>query len=882
LPAAAHLVPREDLSERLSQCLAGGVSLVCGQAGSGKTVLLRSWADAQSADARIAWVATERGEQDAQHFLVSMIDAIADAVEGEEVVERIKPTPEFRGAAVIERLLRNLASLEQPLVLVIDDLHELHAPEALTSLERFVEGLPPQLRLVLASREDPRLGLHRLRLADQLVEIRGDDLRFSLEKARELFEASGLDLPEKAVAQLHERTEGWAAGLRLAALSLADRPDHERFVAEFCGSERTVAGYLLAEVLERQSPEVRELLLRTSVLDRVCGPLADFLTGGSDSERILQELEEANAFVTSLDVARSWFRYHHLFADLLRLELRRTDPGSVEPLHRKAAAWLEDHGYPVEAIRHAQASADWRHAARLLADNYLGLIFDGRAGTVRELLGVFPTDASAGDAELALALAATLILEASLEEVPAYVDVARQLIGTVPEDRRPRFDLHLATVRLALARRRGDLRVVLEATAEIEVALTSQPVRAQDLNDELRAVALQELGIAELWSSRLDQARRDLEQALALERRAGRPFLQVSCLGHLGIAGPWTGLSLAQGLERSEEAVGIAEEHGWMDDPVVGTGLATGAMALLWLGRFDEVEDWLARAGHAMRPDGEPGTELLVHHVLGLLRLVQGRAEEALVAFKDAERMQGLLASEHAFAAATRARLLQAQGRLGELAAVRSALAEATEEVRNTSEMRITEALTDLSEDEAERAVEVLAPVLEGGAPAVHRPSTTAEAALVEAAARDALGDARAAEDSLEHALDLAESDGIMLPFALIPVSNLLARHPRHRTSHAALLSEIIDLLGGSGAPRDQPAPLREDLSDAELRVVRYLPSNLKAPEIAAELFVSPNTVRTHMRHIYSKLDAHSRKEAVDRARELGLISSGTRFRRPG
>ena len=193
--------------------------------------------------------------------------------------------------------------------------------------------------------------------------------------------------------------------------------------------------------------------------------------------------------------------------------------------------------------------------------------------------------------------------------------------------------------------------------------------------------------------------------------------------------------------------------------------------------------------------------------------------------------------------------------------------------------MRIAEAVICLAEGDAEQAVEVLAPVIEGSAPALHRPSAIAEAAVLDAVARDALGDIRAAEDSLERALDLAESDGIILPFALAPVASLLERHPRHRTSHSTLLSEITDLLSGSWTPRGEPEPLREELSEAELRVVRYLPSNLKAPEIAAELFVSPNTVRTHMRHIYSKLDAHSRKEAVDRARELGLISSGSRLR---
>jgi LuxR family maltose regulon positive regulatory protein len=255
------------------------------------------------------------------------------------------------------------------------------------------------------TRYDLRLGLHQLRLEGELTEIRADDLQFTVAEAGELFAAAGVQLPGPALGMLYERTEGWVAGLRLAALALAGHPDPERFAAEFSGSERTVAEYLLAEVLDRQRKPVRRLLLHTSALERVSGELADALTGGSGGERVLQELEEANAFVVSLDAARSWFRYHHLFADLLQLELRRTAPREVSGLHRAASQWFAGHGYPVEAIRHAQAAQDWTLAARLLADHSLGLTLDGQGGLVHELLAVFPATAVAADAELAAQLA---------------------------------------------------------------------------------------------------------------------------------------------------------------------------------------------------------------------------------------------------------------------------------------------------------------------------------------------------------------------------------------------------------------------------------------------------------------------------------------------
>ena len=285
----------------------------------------------------MGWVSVERGEQDAQRFWLAVIDALAGAV---SIVQPVAPAPTFSGRAAVDQLVSDLACLEEPAVLVIDDLHELGSADALSWLEVLLGRLPPALRVVLATREDPGVGLHRRRLAGQLTELRAPDLRFSTEETVELLRSEGITLSDGGVALLYERTEGWAAGLRLAAILLAHHPDPERLVTEFSGSERNVAGYLLAEVLERQPPEVREMLLRTSVLDRVCGPLADFLTGGSGAERMLQELEDANAFVTSLDVGRSWFRYHHLFADLLQLELRRAAPAVVGSLHRRHVTGL--------------------------------------------------------------------------------------------------------------------------------------------------------------------------------------------------------------------------------------------------------------------------------------------------------------------------------------------------------------------------------------------------------------------------------------------------------------------------------------------------------------------------------------------------------------
>jgi LuxR family maltose regulon positive regulatory protein len=796
-------------------------------------------------------------------------------------VQRVAAAPTFNGRAVVEQVLTDLELLEEPGVLVIDDLHELDSSEALQWLELFLTSLRWGLRVVLATREDPRLGLHRLRLSGQLTELRAADLRFSMQETVELLRAEGIPLSERGAARLYERTEGWVAGLRLAVISLAHHPDPERFVTEFSGSERNVAGYLLAEVLQQQAPEVRDLLLRTSVLERVCGPLADFLTGGTGAERMLQELEDANAFVTSLDARRFWFRYHQLFADLLGLELRRTAPGSVGSLHRAAAEWHEQQGLIVEAIRHAQQAHDWRLASRLLADHHIDLTFDGRTGSIAQLLSVFPDEVVRGDAELAIVFATARLLDGSLEKSAAFRDLARQLADEVTPERRPTFDLLLAVVSLGLARWQGDLDTVLETRPLVDAALAAQPAGERALSEEIRSAALLNLGVAELWSSRLEDARRDLEQALALARHAGRVWLQVPCLAHLGMAGPLTGLSLSAGLELSGEAVKAADDHGWSEDPVIVTALATGAMALLWLGRLGESESWLDRAQRTLQPEGEPGTELIVHQVRGLLRLSQGRLDEALAALRAAERMQAMLAGTHAFSAAVQARLLQTQVYMGRLPAARAALAEISEEDRDRGDMRLAAAAVHLAEGEADQAIDALAAVIDGSAPVIHRPSATTEAHVLDALARDQLGDRRAAEASLERALDAAEPEGIVLPFVLAPVRDLLERLPPHRTAHPTLRRTILDVLDGE-APRatgSLAGSLDDELSEAELRVVRYLPSNLRAPEIASELFVSTNTIRTHLRHIYAKLDVHGRAEAVTRARELGLLAPSHRSR---
>jgi LuxR family maltose regulon positive regulatory protein len=741
---------------------------------------------------------------------------------------------------------------------------------------------PPELRMVLAARHDVRLGLHRLRLEGELTELRAADLRFTVAEARELLAAAGVDLPGSALGMLYERTEGWAAGLRLAALSLAGHEDPGRFAAEFSGSERTVAEYLLAEVLERQGEEVRRLLLRTSVLERVSGELADALTGGSGGERILQDLEEANAFVVALDAARSCFRYHHLFAGLLQLELRRTASDEVSELHRVAARWYAGHGFPVEAIRHAQGAEDWELAALLLADAWPGLHLGGQAATVHELLAAFPAEARAADAELAALAAADELAQGSLEEAKRYLTLAALGSVSVPAARRGQVQVLLGVVGLLLARQRGNPPAVAEEARRLQAAAEAPDAARPGLGEDLRALALINLGIAEYATARFEEAEPHLEQGVALARRIGRPYLEFLGLAHQ--AALHVGWSFARAAEHSRQAIELAERHGWTDDPAAGIALVILGGALTGQGRLEEAEPWVQRAERTVRADAEPAVAVTVHSVRGLLELVRGRDADALAAFRAAERLAGRLAAPHYLVPQARARQLQALVRLGEIEQAERALADLGEEDRDRGEVRVATAVLRLAQGDPGEAAAVLAPVLEGSAPVADRAQVwLVHSFLLEAIARDTLGDPGAAERALERALDVAEPDGVLFPFLLHPALGLLERQARHRTGHAALIAEIRSLLAGR-TPAPPPAAVRpplEPLSDSEIRVLRYLPTNLSAREIANELYVSTNTVKTHMHHLYAKLGTHRRGEAVERARALGLLAPSAR-RLPG
>jgi LuxR family transcriptional regulator, maltose regulon positive regulatory protein len=874
VPVASAFLERKELVHTLDLAVTKRVTIISAPPGSGKSSLLRAWIDRWSGRRPVALVSVEHDERDAQRFWSAVLDAIRSSAPSADPPPVATATGDVD--QVVDAVLSELASHANPVVLIIDDLHELNSADAVAHLEQLVAVLPSSARLVLSSRRDPSLRLHQLRLAAEVSELRARDLRFTEGETRELLAASGISLSTDGAASLHRRTEGWAAGLRLAVISLSHHPDPERFVAEFSGTDRTIGEYLMAEMLDGQPGEVQSMLLRTSLVDRVNGELADLLTGGSGAERMLLELEDANAFVVSLGPERTWFRYHQLLAEFLRLELRRRAAHEVGDLHRKAARWLADHGEVVEAVRHTQAAGDWPEAAGLVAAHSFGWVLDGQAATISAVVRSFPQGAPAAHPDLALAHAAHELNHGSITAAAAQLTLAESHGQSAPPARRARLTVAIAALRLAMARRSGQFDEVIERAQLLDAASADGLNGQTAMDPELRAVALLNLGIAETWSGRLEDAERHLSEGAALSRAIGRPFLEVACRAHQGF--PSQRVSVAAARERGRHAVSLAERYGLADQPILAPALgAIGTMAI-WTGEFKEAEHWLGRAWEVAEPHVDPCAAMLLHLATGMLQGARAQHRAALREFTAAAQAEARLGGVHALAPWISGWLAATQARLGLHDEARATLAEFSgpqQSMRGMGAIDNARAVICLTDGDPAMALEALQGRLEVTHPTLSL--TLVETHLLAGIAHLRLGEHRAAATAAEAALAAAEPDRLMFPFANTAAAELLEALPRHETAHAALLADVLDLLRGDPiASHDhaRPSP-QEELSASELRVLRYLPTNMTRVAIARELYLSVNTVNTHVRRIYSKLDACDRASAVTRARELRLLSTG-------
>jgi LuxR family maltose regulon positive regulatory protein len=858
---APRLVARPRLLALLETGAHGPLTLVAAPAGAGKTTVLGAWTASRRLPGPVAWLSLDSDDNEPARFWSYVLAALrqSGAVPADGALRRLAPRP---GAdePFLPSLVNGLAELPTPVVLVLDDVHELTHAAVLEGLRFLLRYAPPQLRLVLASRADPPLPLQRMLLSGELTQVRAADLAFTVAEVAELLadHQARPGLSDDDLALLQERTEGWAAGLRLVALSLQRERDPHRFVTELAGDNRSIADYLVGEVLDRLPAELRTFLLRTSVVDELNGDLANALTGRPDGEWTLARLERANAFVVALGSRRAWYRYHELFAGLLRYELRRVAPDEVAGLHRRAARWYGAQGLTLRAVEQELTAGDWRHAADLMAERGLGLVLRGEAATLRQLLGRLPVELVQADPELALLAAADRIASDDLDGASAYLQLARQRAELLDDGRRDRFARTLATCELGLARLAGGLDEVLAAGPRA-LALTANG----GADDDARAVTLAALGWAELWTGDLVGAEAHLREGQAVAVQAGLGLLELDCTSQLAVLHALRG-ELGQARRTGRKSLELAEEHAWSSFAQA----AGGHLALAWVhyqwNDLAEASRYLEQAAASLPVPKRPLT-LGIAIVRARLQHARGDLAGALATVRSARREL----SESRPPGSLWRWLVVAEAELrvaaGETRQARALLEQLDEGGPLPAGEAVARARAQLAEGDPDGATETLAPCLAGTGPPGSL-SVLVEAYLLDALASDALTDHDRATASLQRALALVEQEGLRRSFldGGAPARSLLARYRDRIPTFEACIDELlrasVEPVSAAGAPLPE---LIEALTDRERVVLRYLPSMMTYEEIASDLYVSLNTVKSHVQSIYRKLGVSGRRAAV-------------------
>jgi LuxR family transcriptional regulator, maltose regulon positive regulatory protein len=856
---ASGTVPRPRLNDLLDRGAERPFTLVSAPAGSGKTELLAQWIGAAGAPGPVAWVPLGRDDADPHRFWSEVMASLGAAHTG---LATMAPPPRGQLRPFLASVVNALADLDEPLVLVLDDLHLAGSPAVVRDLEWVLENAPPGLRLVVSTRSDPLFRLQRLRVAERMSEVRAADLAFTLEEAGALL--NGVALGGDDLDLLWRRTEGWAAGLKLALLSLDGHADPHAFVTGFAGGDSAVSDYLISEVVSRQPAETLDFLLRTSIAERMSGELAEALTGTASGSHTLRELARRDAFVSRVD--GDWYRYHRLFADVLRAELHRRLPGEAPRLHGIAAAWHARHGDPLEAVRHAVEAGEWALAAEVLGDHWLVFVLRGGGTVLLELVERIPGDVLRSHAELALAAAGLMLEQGDVDAADELLVCAHELAEQLPEARRRRFAVTSTATTLYRARLRGD---VPEALSAARLVFREQWDR--ELAVEVRALALANLGIAEFWDGELPVAGEHLQQAAGLATECGNDFVLFLAESYAAAADAREG-RLTEARTRAHTAIQLAERRGWSRLAHAAIAHSTAATVHLWWGELDEAERIAERAAATLEHSPEPLLRPAVCQLRARIHLLRGDLLTAL----DLVRAAGADGKLPAFLEVANG-LLEAElwlG-LGEPSRARARLAEV--DAGPASDASIGLARLELASGEPGAAIRAVADYMADERPSVF-PFARTEAWAIDAIARDAVHDEDGALRALERALDLAEPrgyTGILARYGA-PLRSLVRRRVERGTGHRALAAQLLSTLDEAPpAEGAAPATLLEPLSDRELAVLRFLPTMMSNAEIASEMFVSVNTVKTHLKHVYRKLDVTDRRDCVKRARELRLLSPG-------
>ncbi|MGZ4453780.1 MAG: LuxR C-terminal-related transcriptional regulator [Nocardioides sp.] len=885
------LVTRSRLSDRLSSGRESPLTLVSAPAGFGKSTLLTDWLATQAAEGRAtAWLSLDERDNDPGLFWSYLVAALQAAVPevGARALELLQ-SPESSLDAALATLLNDLNAMSDEVVVVLDDYHVIEASGIQEAMAFLLEHLPRQVRLVIASRADPALPLARLRARGELVEVRAGDLRFTPEEAAAyLNEMMGLDLTVEDVAALESRTEGWIAALQLAALSMQGRDDVADFIASFAGDDRYIVDYLVGEVLHRQPDDVRAFLLQTSVLSRLNGSLCDAVTGQDGGRAMLEELERSNMFVVPLDDRRLWYRYHHLFADMLTARLLDEQPAGVAELHRRASEWYEQHGGRPEAIRHATEGGHVERAADLIELAIPEMVKSRQEVTLRSWYEALPTELFAVRPVLSMGYVGAMMSSGEFEGVEARLRDAERWVETTPdggplarsaemvvvdEERFRGLPSSIAVHRAGLALIAGDVAGTM-AHAQRALDLAGQ-------DDHLeRGAAAALLGLAHWTSGDLDAAHRCYAEGMASLEQAGHLADVIGCALAVSDIQVAEG-RLGDAMSTCERALQLATAA----DAVVLRGAADMHVAMSELlrerGDLDAARGHLVASTELGEHAGLPQNAYRWQVAMARVRESEGDLAGAVDLLDEAERRYiGDFFPNVRPVAAVRARLWIAQG------AVDEALGWARERGLSVDDdlsyllehehLTLARALLaqhvvapgDRSLDEASRFLDRLLTVAEEG----HRTGSVIEVLVLQALAHQERRDMPAALASLELALTRAEPEGYVRLFldegpAMAALLRAAAEQGVAR-DHARRV-----LAGGSTTDRSLPRQpgLVDPMSSRELEVLRLLRTDLSGPDIARELTVSLNTMRTHTKNIYMKLGVNNRREAVRRAEQLDL-----------
>ena len=887
-------VPRPRLVQALGEGLARGRVLVCAPAGSGKTALLADWA--RGGGRPVAWLGLDGGDNDPARFWRYAVAALDRARPGlaERVGPLLGPPPPRSFEGLVTGLINKLAVQPGPdeVLLVLDDYHLIDSGPVHESVAFLLENLPLGLHLVVSSRADPPLPLPRLRARGQLAELRAAELRFTTEEAAALLgAAAGPGLPGTAVAALTARTEGWAAGLQLAALSLRGQADPAGFVEAFTGSHRFVLDYLTDEVLDGQPGQVRAFLLETSVLERLSGELCDAVTGRSGSQAMLHHIERAGLFLVPLDEVRGWWRYHHLFADLLRARLEREQPGRMQELHRAAAAWSDEHDLGDDAVRHALAAGDAAWAAQLVEQHVDALLRRSEGVTLRRWLSTLPVAVLRARPRLCLAQGFNAVVSGQVETIePLLDDAERAFAATGSQPPEPpvgpaggvlaNVPAGIAFLRAELARLRGDAARAVDWARQALAQLGESDFY-------LRTLIRANLAVTDWLRGRLGQAERSLAEALAERRAAGEGYLATRVCHDLGQVQRAQG-NLDAALATYRQALDIAGEVS-SQPPHLG-------MAHVGLAEVLYERDELAAAlDHATRgvtlcrqlaftPPLAAGLAILAR-----IRQAQGDAAAALEAMGEA----GQVVSPQVIALlnpvpSQRARLLLAQGDVRAAAQWAKVAGLGPDDEPDYPRERgyLVLARVLLAQDRPGPALTLLQRLLATAA-SQGRTDSVIEIQALRALALAARRDHASALGALAEALAPACRQGYVRVFADegAPMHALLARlSAAHRDQrapargvHAGYLAALLRACGEADAvpPRRRAAAavpgMAEQLTARELEILALLAAGTPNPRIAEELVVTLDTVKKHVTHVLGKLGAANRTEAAARARQLGL-----------